>query len=157
DLYNKPGNANALVGYTSGSQADRWRAAKDAAYDIIETNLYSLYDKSEDPSENYANIFLDKTSEVTIFAKLFNKELLGTSHDLYNGPNGYNNWGGMFLYRTWSMFIKWRMGPTLAGAIRHIRRRLMKTETPALQRPSCIMELLGNNVVIMVSGLILWV
>lgn len=94
DLYNKPGNANALVGYTSGSQADRWRAAKDAAYDIIETNLYSLYDKSEDPSENYANIFLDKTSEETIFAKLFDKELLGTSHDLYNGPNGYNNWGG---------------------------------------------------------------
>ncbi|WP_118195041.1 RagB/SusD family nutrient uptake outer membrane protein [Albibacterium indicum] len=94
DLYNKPGNSNELVGYTSGSQVERWRAAKDAAYDIIETNLYSLYNKSEDPTENYTNIFLDKTSEETIFAKLFDRELLGTSHDLYNGPNGYNNWGG---------------------------------------------------------------
>ena len=37
---------------------------------------------------------MDHQVEETIFAKIFNKELLGTQHDLYSGPNGYNNWGG---------------------------------------------------------------
>src|SRR5699024_2369091 len=49
---------------------------------------------TDNPVENYERIFLDRQTEETIFAKVFDKELLGTSHDLYNGPNGYNNWGG---------------------------------------------------------------
>lgn len=94
DLYNRPGNTNPLVGYTDGDQRARWQAAKDAAWEIISTGQYSLYQPGDSAAENYANIFLDKGNSEVIFSKLFDRELLGTSHDLYNGPNGYNNWGG---------------------------------------------------------------
>ena len=94
DLYNKAGNANALVGYTGGNQQARWTAAKDAAWDIIDGGRFALYQPGESATENYANIFLDKGNSEVIFSKLFHRELLGTAHDLYNGPNGYNNWGG---------------------------------------------------------------
>lgn len=94
DLYNKPGNTNALVGYTGGDQQARWTAAKNAAWEIIKTGQYSLHQPGDSAAENYANVFLDKSNNEAIFSKLFDRELLGTSHDLYNGPNGYNNWGG---------------------------------------------------------------
>lgn len=94
DLYNKPGNDNPLVGYVGGNQNERWKLAKDAAFEIIQKGRYSLYEPTDNPVENYERIFLDRQTEETIFAKVFDKELLGTSHDLYNGPNGYNNWGG---------------------------------------------------------------
>src|SRR5699024_5608583 len=94
DLYNKPGNDNPLIGYVGGNQIERWKLAKDAAFEIIKKGRYSLYEPTDNPVENYERIFLDRQTEETIFAKVFDKELLGTSHDLYNGPNGYNNWGG---------------------------------------------------------------
>lgn len=94
DLYNRPGNTNAMVGYTGGDRQARWQAAKEAAFEIIKSGRYSLYQPGTDPQDNYARIFLDHQTQETIFAKVFDKELLGTSHDLYNGPNGYNNWGG---------------------------------------------------------------
>lgn len=94
DLYNKPGNTNELVGYTGGDRASRWKAAQDAAKAVMDLGRYSLYQPTDSAAENYARIFLDHQTEETIFAKVFDKELLGTSHDLYNGPNGYNNWGG---------------------------------------------------------------
>jgi len=97
DLYNRPGNTNALIGYVNPSAADRtarWTAARDAAKDIIDEGNYSLYTSALDPWENYANIFLDKGNPEVIFSKLFDKELLGTGHDRFNGPNGYHNWGG---------------------------------------------------------------
>lgn len=94
DLYNRPGNTNALVGYTGGDRAARWTAAKNAAWEIIQSGRYELYQPGDSAAENYANVFLVKGHNETIFAKLFDRELLGTSHDLYNGPNGYNNWGG---------------------------------------------------------------
>lgn len=94
DLHNQSGNSNALIGYVGGDRAARWTRARQAALDIIESGRFSLYSNLEDPAENYANIFLDKQNGETIFAKNFDRELLGTQHDLYNGPNGYNNWGG---------------------------------------------------------------
>lgn len=94
DLYNRPGNSNALVGYTGGDRAARWTAAKNAAWEIIQSGRYELYQPGDSAAENYANVFLAKGHNETIFAKHFDRELLGTTHDLYNGPNGYNNWGG---------------------------------------------------------------
>jgi hypothetical protein len=94
DLYNRPGNTNAMVGYTGGDRQARWQAAKDAAWEIIKSGRYNLYQPGDSAAENYSRIFLDHQVEETIFAKIFDKELLGTAHDLYNGPNGFNNWGG---------------------------------------------------------------
>lgn len=94
DLYNQNGNNNPLIGYINVDRNELWKKAKDAAWDIIKTERFNLYSPTDSAAENYARIFLDHQTEETIFAKIFDKELLGTSHDLYNGPNGYNNWGG---------------------------------------------------------------
>src|SRR5699024_6954490 len=41
DLYNKPGNDNPLIGYVGGNQIERWKLAKDAAFEIIQKGRYS--------------------------------------------------------------------------------------------------------------------
>ena len=95
DLFNKPGNANALVGYTSGDQQQRWQAAKAAAKALLDNpGKHGLYTPTDSAAENYSRIFLDNHNPEIIFAKLHNKQLKGTSVDLWNGPNGYHNWGG---------------------------------------------------------------
>jgi len=97
DLYNRPGNTNELVGYVNASPADRtarWTAARNAAKEVIDDGKHGLYAPTGNPREDYANIFLDKGNNEVIFSKLFDKELLRTRIDIYNGPNGYNNWGG---------------------------------------------------------------
>ncbi len=39
-----PGYANPeLLGYTTGNQADRWTAAKNAAKAVMDMGIYSLY------------------------------------------------------------------------------------------------------------------
>lgn len=92
DLFNN--SSDTLTGYTGGDRVARWKAAKDAALALIQTGKFELYKPTASPVENYSRVFLDKDNKEIIFNKLFNKELLGTSHDLYNGPNGYHNWGG---------------------------------------------------------------
>ncbi|MFC5411161.1 RagB/SusD family nutrient uptake outer membrane protein [Larkinella bovis] len=95
DLYNKPGNTNALVGYTDGNQQQRWQAAKAAAKALIDKpGPHKLYTPTDSAAENYSRIFLDNHNPEILFAKLHNKQLSGTSLDLWNGPNGYHNWGG---------------------------------------------------------------
>lgn len=94
DLFNDAHVPNELMGYKTGSQTARYQLAMDAADTIMQLNMYSLYQPSPDPIENYTRIFLDKDNPELIFIKQYDKALLGTSHDLYNGPNGYHNWGG---------------------------------------------------------------
>lgn len=94
DLHNQGGNTNDLIGYVGGDRTARWTRAREAALEVINSGRFSLYKNLDDPAANYADIFLNKQNGETIFAKKFDSELLGTQHDLYNGPNGYNNWGG---------------------------------------------------------------
>jgi len=96
DLYNQPGNTNALLGYTgvaTGDRTARWTAARDAAKAIIDEGKYSLYAPSGNPTEDYTNIFLDKGNVEVIFRKIFDRSL-GITHeqDMVNGPNGYEGW-----------------------------------------------------------------
>lgn len=95
DLFNV-GVKNDLMGYTSGDQQARFLLAKAAADSVIRLNggMYQLYHPTDSAAENYSRIFLDKENPELIFVKQYDKALLGTSHDLYNGPNGYHNWGG---------------------------------------------------------------
>lgn len=83
-----------LMGYTTGNQTDRLRAAKNAAKAVMDMGIYELYQPSDSAADNYSRVFLDKDHKELIFVKQYDKALLGTSHDLYNGPNGYHNWGG---------------------------------------------------------------
>ncbi|MBD0365828.1 MAG: RagB/SusD family nutrient uptake outer membrane protein [Flavisolibacter sp.] len=107
DLYNSnaswAGGANKeLVGYVGGDRQARWQAAKAAAKAVIDLNKYSLYKPSpatpEEASKNYADLFLNNGNEEDIFLQ-FNDNLHNTSWDaphpgLFNGPNGWHNWGG---------------------------------------------------------------
>ncbi|TWF44622.1 putative outer membrane starch-binding protein [Chitinophaga polysaccharea] len=94
DLFNDSKVPNELMGYKSGSQTDRYKLAMAAADDIIKLNTFRLYKPTDNATDNYSRVFLDKDNPELIFVKLYDKALLGTSHDLYNGPNGYHNWGG---------------------------------------------------------------
>lgn len=89
------------VGFTS-PEPDRWQKAATAATEALNAALeagYKLYDKIQDPAENYRQIFLDNTSANSecIFARMgtnsSNSESI-YSGDQYNGPNGYGGWGG---------------------------------------------------------------
>jgi starch-binding outer membrane protein, SusD/RagB family len=109
DLYNTNGSWASgyehpeLISYTSGSQTERWTAAKNAAKAVIDLGLYSLYGSTspatpEEASENFGNLFLNEGNEEDIFLQfhdvLHNTNWDGPNPGLFNGPNGYHNWGG---------------------------------------------------------------
>ncbi|WP_341834128.1 RagB/SusD family nutrient uptake outer membrane protein [Chitinophaga pollutisoli] len=89
--------AEAYRGYVNSSdaqKAERYQKAYDAAKAIIDEHVFSLYKPTSNATDNYTRVFLDKDNSEIIFARYFNRQFQGTSHDLYNGPNGYHNWGG---------------------------------------------------------------
>lgn len=109
DLFNSnaswaPGYSNPeLVGYTGGDRTARWRAAKDAAKAVIDMGYYSLYGGTnpatpEEARDNYINLFLNNGNEEDIL--LFYWDNVNDPSwetpdpGLFNGPNGYHNWGG---------------------------------------------------------------
>lgn len=95
DVYNQ-GVLSPVMGYTSGDQKARFVLAQAAAKAVMDMpgSTYGLYHPTDSAAENYSRVFLDKDNSELIFVKQYDKALLGTSHDLYNGPNGYHNWGG---------------------------------------------------------------
>jgi starch-binding outer membrane protein, SusD/RagB family len=96
DLYNTtvfPGYSNPeLIGYTSGSRAQRWQRARDAAKAVIDLGVYRLYERNPDPVQNYIDYFISRETEEDIFWKFF---LVVTPQNIgiVQGPNGYHNWG----------------------------------------------------------------
>ncbi len=98
-----PGYSNPeYVGYVGGDRTARWQAAKDAAKAVMELGTYSLYKADPAPGDstaaNYAEIFTLKETSEDIFIRYFlpktNEDWDGYNPGLYNGPNGYHNWGG---------------------------------------------------------------
>jgi hypothetical protein len=89
-----------LIGYVNANRTALWQAAKDAAKAVMDLGIYSLHkaDGAGDPSQNYAEVFLQKETSEDIFIGYFlQKTDLGWDNynpGLYNGPNGYHNWGG---------------------------------------------------------------
>lgn len=101
DLYNDPSWAGGygnpeLIASTSGNRTAKWQAAKDAAKAVIDLNLYQLED-TDNPVEDYVNLFLTPQTDEAIFSRYFVKSRGwedGALPGLANGPNGYHNWGG---------------------------------------------------------------
>lgn len=106
DLHNKPvfsGYAQQeLIRYTDGNQANRWRAAKDAAKAVIDLGIYRLYKADPAPgdsiAQNFANIFISNGTEEDIWVRYFKTTSLNGSPDLnslslVSGPNGYHLYG----------------------------------------------------------------
>jgi starch-binding outer membrane protein, SusD/RagB family len=100
DLYNDPswaaGYSNPELISTTGDRTAKWQAAKDAAKAVIDLGIYSLQD-TDNPVEDYTDLFLLKDSKEAIFSRYFIKSRGwedGALPGLANGPNGYHNWGG---------------------------------------------------------------
>lgn len=92
-----------LIGYTSGSQQERWTRAKNAARAALDysnagykfglTAPVSL----EEGEQNYLDISLARNGgEADILWERQYVEARGPGRQigLYNGPNGYHNWAG---------------------------------------------------------------
>ena len=109
DLFNSNGSWTSgysnpeLIGYTGGDRTARWQAAKNAAKAVIDMNMYSLYGgtnpaTAEEARDNFINLFLNHGNEEDIF--LFYWDNINDPSwetpdpGLFNGPNGYHNWGG---------------------------------------------------------------
>jgi hypothetical protein len=104
-----------LIGYTSGSQADRWTAAKNAA-EVVLTAMsgYKLDLTSpvtpEEGKANYialslgggsavadksaGNEILLQRTQTPLYTVENNWPLGGIHFGINNGPNGYHNWAG---------------------------------------------------------------
>ncbi len=93
-----------LLGYTTGTRAERWQKAKDAAKAVLDLTAYGAQLNLAAPAtpavgtENYMNIALARNGgeKDIIFARSFNngKQEDGGRQGLFNGPNGYHNWAG---------------------------------------------------------------
>ena len=98
-----PGFSNPeLLGYTGGSQAARWQAAKDAAKAVMDLGIYSLYQADPAPTDDIAQNFVDyfisygyENEDILLqyFTPKTDENWDGYNPALYCGPNGYHNWG----------------------------------------------------------------
>jgi starch-binding outer membrane protein, SusD/RagB family len=95
DLYNDHPSSE-LTGYISGNRADRWIAAREAAREVIDMNIYNLFNKYDDPVENYTRLFLENSDHDEAIMSRYFHPILDDEYNpgLHNGPNGYENWGG---------------------------------------------------------------
>ena len=102
DLHNMnvfPSYSNPeLLGYTGGDRTSRWRAAKDAAKDVIDLGMYGLYKGTPAPGDSIAQHISDyfitqDFTEEDIWYKFFIEEKSEQMIGLYSGPNGYHGWG----------------------------------------------------------------
>jgi hypothetical protein len=87
------------VKYTSGSQRERWVAAKDAARAVIDMNLYALYKENPAPddsvAQNFVDLFLsDINTEEDIHIRYFNSRLVPYNNNILNNNNSNGYHGG---------------------------------------------------------------
>jgi starch-binding outer membrane protein, SusD/RagB family len=88
----------ALLGYIDGNSQERWLAAKKAAKDLIDLNLYSLFRANPSPgdsvTQNIVDLFLAKQTEEDIFVRFYlKKDWGGNNLPLATGPNGFHLYG----------------------------------------------------------------
>ena len=100
DLYNVNPSGKAENGYTTPQDRTAlWRAAKNAAKAVGDLGIYRLFRPSpasaQEATQNYGDLFLQKTSEEVILSRFFlTSRDDGYNPGLHNGPNGYHNWAG---------------------------------------------------------------
>ena len=108
DLYNNnafPGYSDPeLVSYSdqsAGARAARWQAAKDAAREVMDLNIYNLHKQvpapGDDIAKNYQGIFLSKETTEDIFFRSFIQISMESSEayhpGLHSSSNGYHGHG----------------------------------------------------------------
>ena len=86
---------DGLVGIPPSDADGYYQIALAASQKIINEAGYVLFNKYPDPSDNYANLFLDETYDETIFKKIWIPFEKGHSYDLHNVPYSYRvDWSG---------------------------------------------------------------
>jgi len=107
DLYNSNGSWAGdfahpeLISYIGGDRTVRWQKAKDAAKDVIDLGIYSLYKGEpvlgENIAKNYGDIFTLKETTEDIFVRFISPDLgfwWGQNNPgLLSQPNGWHCWG----------------------------------------------------------------
>ncbi len=98
DLFDNPVGGTELTGYTSGDQQARYRAAKNAAQEVMDMGRYSLFNRHDDPAFNYEQLFIvNEDHEEAIMNRYFLSSRDWDDAFLphqFNGPNGYRGWAG---------------------------------------------------------------
>lgn len=89
--------ASEYTGYLASDRQMYWEAARDAAQDVMDLGIYSLFNRYEDPVENFTQLFLtNEEHEESIMSRFFRADVPvdGYHPGRHNGPNGYQLWGG---------------------------------------------------------------
>jgi hypothetical protein len=85
---------DGLVGLPASEANSYYQISLNASQVIITESGHSLFNQYADPSENYAKLFLDETTDETIFRKIWIPFEKGHSYDLRNVPYSYRlDWG----------------------------------------------------------------
>src|SRR6184192_382373 len=76
DLYNVNPSGQPETGYTTPQdRAALWRAAKDAARAVMDLGIYGLFRpnpaSAQEATQNYGDLFLQKTSEEAMMSRFF--------------------------------------------------------------------------------------
>lgn len=90
-----------LIGYTNGDRQQYWAAAKKAAKEVIDLNVYELHNGNPSPGDdlvqNYLEVFLSQETSEDIFFRSFIAESQECSEcyspNLHNNPGGYHGHG----------------------------------------------------------------
>ena len=82
-----------------GDRMATYRAAKNAAVSVIESNVFSLIDCTgadfTERSEKYKAIMTDKSNKEQMFVRNYSTQTGAENRmGLWHGPNGYHNWAG---------------------------------------------------------------
>lgn len=101
DLYQINPSGMPETGYTGArDRTAAWRAARDAARDVMDLGIYGLFraepGTGESPGQNYADIWLSGDHPEIILGRYFLASRGATdipNVGRYDGPNGYHNWG----------------------------------------------------------------
>lgn len=104
DLYHENPSGMPETGYAGGQNRQAfWRAAKDAAREVMDLGVYRLFRADPAPGDstarNYYELFHTLGNEEVIMARYFTDgDRFGTNQNyrphVYHGPNGYHQWGG---------------------------------------------------------------
>jgi starch-binding outer membrane protein, SusD/RagB family len=87
---------DGLIGVPSNRAQDLYQSSYDASKAIINDNVFSLYNKSENKVKNFRDLFVTKKNSEVIYAKEYISYVKGVSHfwDNWNFPYGFGAWPG---------------------------------------------------------------
>lgn len=80
----------------NNNDVNKWKAAADAAKDVMDLNKFSLVTNlSGDPAENYRLLFVAApTTSEDIFFREYTNTSPSMAMERMNAPNGFGGWGG---------------------------------------------------------------